>query len=77
MKASSSSCFEITVVLFNARHLVSVWLKAIVFQHGASIEIRDKLQRTALIHAAMNGHYPVITFLLNKGNLYSVVNRFM
>ena len=29
--------------------------------------MRDKLGRTALIHAAMNGHYPVVAFLLNKG----------
>ncbi|XP_076804622.1 poly [ADP-ribose] polymerase tankyrase-like [Clavelina lepadiformis] len=36
-------------------------------QFGALIEIRDELQRTALIHAAMNGHYPVITYLLHKG----------
>ncbi|XP_078491474.1 poly [ADP-ribose] polymerase tankyrase isoform X1 [Ciona intestinalis] len=36
-------------------------------EHGASIEICDKLQRTALIHASLNGHYPVITYLLNKG----------
>lgn len=36
-------------------------------QCGASIEARDKLQRTALIHAAMNGHLTVMSYLLHKG----------
>merc|ERR1719427_2430979 len=38
-----------------------------IVELGGVVEMRDKLGRTALIHAAMNGHYPVVAFLLNKG----------
>merc|ERR1719427_1871588 len=38
-----------------------------IVELGGVVEMREKLGRTALIHAAMNGHYPVVAFLLNKG----------
>lgn len=62
------TCITLVEVSLYLSSAIFVFFILVIFQHGASIEIRDKLQRTALIHAAMNGHYPVITLFLNKGS---------
>ena len=42
-------------------------MKALV-DIGCHIETRDVLGRTAVMHAALNGHYPLVSYLLNKGS---------
>ena len=42
-----------------------------LIENEAKIEIRDKLGRTALMHAALNGHYPLVALLLHKGSFKS------
>ena len=34
--------------------------------YDCKIETKDVLGRTALMHAALNGHYPIVAYLLNK-----------
>ncbi|XP_038073028.1 poly [ADP-ribose] polymerase tankyrase-like [Patiria miniata] len=41
--------------------------KVLIEELGAVIEKRDKIKRTSLMLACMNGHYPVATLLLRKG----------
>ncbi|XP_038072455.1 poly [ADP-ribose] polymerase tankyrase-like isoform X2 [Patiria miniata] len=41
--------------------------KVLIEKLGAEIEKKDKIKRTSLMLACINGHYPVATLLLRKG----------
>ncbi|XP_006818908.1 poly [ADP-ribose] polymerase tankyrase-like [Saccoglossus kowalevskii] len=65
-KVLSAGRNKMTPVMLAARKGYLPTVKALI-DVGAAVEKRDKLKRTALIHAVMNGHYPVVCYLLRKG----------